>query len=158
MKKILLFILSCLVLCSCNEDTKENFEGEIISECSVPQVPLDIKKEELVLVESEVELYRLFEGYTEELPIIDFHKSKLLLIHGTHTKQVKEIKLNGFVKERYDNSYSMLTSVEVEDTDRDCYWTAAYVIPHDFYSPICLFLTISQRFKDCGGRWLYFKK
>ena len=159
MKKIILFILLCLEFYGCTEDSKENFEGEIISACSVPQVPLDIKKEELVLVDSEVELYQLFEGYTEELPIIDFRKSKLLLIHGTHTKQVKEIKLNDFVKEsEYGNSYYMFTSVEVEDIDKDCYWTAAYVVPHDFYSPICLFLTISQRFQDFGGRWLYFKK
>lgn len=148
-----------MTLCSCNEDSQENFEGDIIQVCSVPQAPLDIKKEELVLVESEVELNRIFKGYTKEIPIIDFCKSKLLLIHGTHTKQVKEIKLIGFVKEsEYDNSYCMLTSVEVEDIDRDCYWTAAYLVPREFYSPICLFLSISHRFQTYEGRWFYFLK
>lgn len=149
-------MLACMTACSCDDDGGEE---NIISSCNVPQVPLDIDKEKLVLVESEAEFNRLFAGHTKELPQINFRKSKLLLIHGSHIKQVKEITLDSFEKaDTNDDRYYMHVSVETEDIDKDCYWTAAYLVPQSFNKPICLFLSISNRFQVPAGKWLYFKK
>ncbi len=153
-KILFIAILSCLTACNCNDDVEEN----IIYSCSVPQVPLDIDKEELVLVESEAELNRIFAGYTKDLPQINFRKSKLLLIHGSHIKHVKEITLDSFDKDDTGDSYYMHINVETEDINKDCYWTAAYLVPRSFNTPICLFLSISHRFQLPAGKWLYFKK
>ncbi len=144
-------ILSCLAVCSCDDGDEEI----IISTCSVPQVPLDIEKEELVLVENKAELDRIFAGHVKELPQIDFLKSKLLLIHGSHRKQIKGIKLNVFQK--INNYYDMSVTVETEDMDKDCYWTAAYLVPQSFNTPICLFLTIQSRYNLPAGKWFEFK-
>lgn len=154
-KILFIAILSCLTACSCDN---EGDEGDIISSCNVPQVPLDIEKEELVLVESEAELNRIFEGHAKELPQINFRKSKLLLIHGSHIKQVKEIILDSFEKANTSDCYYMHVNVKTEDMDKDCYWTAAYLVPRSFNTPICLFLSISNRFQVPAGKWLYFKK
>lgn len=153
-KILFIAILSCLTACSCDN---EGDEGDIISSCNVPQVPLDIEKEELVLVESEAELNRIFEGHAKELPQINFRKSKLLLIHGSHIKLVKEIILDSFEKANNSDCYYMHVNVKTEDMDKDCYWTAAYLVPRSFNTPICLFLSISNRFQVPAGKWLYFK-
>ena len=147
-------ILSCLTACSCDDGGEEN----MICSCSVPQVPLDIEKEKLVLVESEAELNQIFVGHMKELPQVDFSKSKLLLIHGSHIKQVKEITLDWFKKADTNDRYYMHVSVETEDVDKDCYWTAAYLVPRSFNTPICLFLSISHCFQLPAGEWLFFKK
>lgn len=141
---------------ACSSD--EGYEENIITPCSVPQVPLDIEKEELVLVENEAELNRIFAGHTKELPQINFRKSKLLLIHGLHIKQVKEITLDSFEKAETGDSYNMRLCVKTENIDKDCYWTAAYLVPRNFYTPICLFLYIHHRLQTLGGKWFYFKK
>ena len=88
-------IIASLFITGCNSnlDSAYTSDESILSPCSVPQVPLDIENEVLVLVENEAELNRIFAGHTKELPQINFRKSKLLLIHGSHIKQVKEITL-----------------------------------------------------------------
>lgn len=154
-KIIIIAMLACMTTCSCDGDDGEE---NIISTCNVPQVPLEIEKEKLVLVESEAELNQIFEGHTKELPQINFRKSKLLLIHGSHIKQVKEIILDSFEKANTSDCYYMHVSVETEDIDKDCYWTAAYLVPQSFKKPICLFLSISNRVQFPAGKWLYFKK
>lgn len=152
-KILFIAILACLTSCS-SDDSSEEFG---IRSYSVPQVPLDIEKERLVLVESEAELNRIFAGHTEELLSIDFSTSKLLLIHGSYFKQVKAIILDSFYKYESDDYYSMLVRVETEDIDKDCYWTAAYLVPRRFNTPICLNLSI-PRYHYFDYTWLYFKK
>lgn len=161
MKK--LFFISCILTlmfttgCDSNLDSAHTQGEDLITPCSVPQVPLDIVKEELVLVESEAELNHIFAGHTQKLPQINFRKSKLLLIHGSHIKQVKEITLDGFEKDETGNGYDMRVSVRTENIDKDCYWTAAYLVPRGFYTPICLFLNIHYRLQTLGGKWFYFR-
>lgn len=147
-------ILACLTSCG-SDDGDEEFG---ISSCSVPQVPLDIEKHRLVLVDSEAELNRIFAGHTEELPQIDFSTSKLLLIHGSHHKQVKEIILNSFYKYESNDYYSMLVRVEAEDIDKDCYWTAAYLVPRRFNTPIGLCLSITYGYVTADVKMFFFNK
>ena len=146
-------ILPCLAACSCDDSDEES----IISPCSVPQVPLDLENEVLVLVENEAELNRIFAGHTKELPQINFRKSKLLLIHGSHIKQVKEITLDSFERVDTDKGFYLHVTVKTKDIDKDCSWTAAYLVPRSFDTPICLFLTISDSYQVLPGYWLYFK-
>lgn len=150
-KILFIAILACLTSCGSGD---EEFG---IRSCSVPQVPLDIEKKRLVLVDSEAELNRIFAGHTEELLSIDFSTSKLLLIHGWHFKQVKAIILDSFYKYKSDDYYSMLVRVEEEDIDKDCYWTAAYLVPRCFNTPICLNLSV-PRYHYFDYTWLYFEK
>lgn len=152
-KILFIAILACLTSCS-SDDGDEEFG---IRSYSVPQVPLDIEKERLVLVESEAELNRIFAGHTKELLSIDFSTSKLLLIHGSHFKQVKAIILDSFYKYKSDDYYSMIVRVEEEDIDKECYWTAAYLVPRRFNTPICLNLSI-PRYHYFDYTWLYFEK
>lgn len=151
-KILFIAILVCLTSCGSGD---EEFG---ISSCSVPQVPLDIEKERLVLVDSEAELNRIFAGHTKELLSIDFSTSKLLLIHGSHYKQIKAIILDSFYKYKSKDYYSMHVRVEAEDIDKECYWTAAYLVPRRFNTPICLNLSIPHRFQYYDYTWLYFKK
>ena len=151
-KILFIAILACLTSCGSGG---EEFG---IRSCSVPQVPLDIKKKRLVLVESEAELNRIFAGHTEELPPIDFSISKLLLIHGSHYKQIKAIILDSFYKYESYDYYSMHVSVETEDIDKDCYWTAAYLVPRRFNTPIGLTMSVSYGVETCDIKMLYFDK
>lgn len=153
-KILFIAILACLTSCG-SDDGDEEFG---ISSCSVPQVPLDIEKHRLVLVDSEAELNRIFAGHTEELPQIDFSTSKLLLIHGSHHKQVKEITLNSFYKYESNDYYSMLVRVEAEDIDKDCYWTAAYLVPRRFNTPIGLCLSITYGYVTADVKMFFFNK
>ena len=149
----LLFITGC----NSNLDSAYTSDESIISPCSVPQVPLDIENEVLVLVENEAELNRIFACHTKELPQINFRKSKLLLIHGSHIKQVKEITLDSFERADTDKGFYLHVTVKTKDIDKDCSWTAAYLVPRSFDTPICLFLTISDSYQVLPGYWLYFK-
>ena len=150
---LLIAIMSCMIASSCSDDK----DVKIIP-IDVPQVPLNIedtKKEELFLVDNEAELNQVFAGHTKELPQIDFKNFKLLLIHGSHIKQVKDITLDSFTKD--DKNYDMLVSIKTDDKDAKCYWTAAYLVPRDFKTPICLFLSIDNKFQLPQGKWFYFK-
>ena len=150
---LLIAIMSCMIASSCSDDK----DVKIIP-IDVPQVPLNIedtKKEELFLVDNEAELNQVFAGHTKELPQIDFKNFKLLLIHGSHIKQVKDITLDSFTKD--DKNYDMLVSIKTDDKDAKCYWTAAYLVPRDFKTPICLFLSIDNKYQLPQGKWFYFK-
>ena len=109
----------------------------------------------MFLVDNEAELNQVFAGHTKELPQIDFKNFKLLLIHGSHIKQVKDITLDSFTKD--DKNYDMLVSIKTDDKDAKCYWTAAYLVPRDFKTPICLFLSIDNKYQLPQGKWFYFK-
>lgn len=153
-KILFIAILACLTSCS-SDDGDEEFG---IRSYSVPQVPLDIEKERLVLVDSEAELNRIFAGHTEELLSIDFSTSKLLLIHGSDFKQVKAIILDSFYKYKSDDYYSMIVRVEAEDIDKDCYWTAAYLVPRRFNTPIGLCLSITYGYVTADVKMFFFNK
>ena len=151
-KILFIAILACLTSCGSGDEIFG------IRSYSVPQVPLDIKKKRLVLVESEAELNRIFAGHTEDLPQIDFRKSKLLLIHGSHYKQIKAIILDSFYKYKSKDYYSMHVKVEAEDTDKDCYWTAAYIVPRRFNTPIGLYLSVSHGAHTADVKMFFFNK
>ena len=100
-----------MIASSCSDDDID----VKITPINVPQVPLNIedtKKEELFLVDNEAELNQVFAGHTKELPQIDFKNFKLLLIHGSHIKQVKDITLDSFTKD--DKNYDMLVSIKTD--------------------------------------------
>ncbi len=148
-------IMTCMIASSCSDDDID----VKITPINVPQVPLNIedtKKEELFLVDNEAELNQVFAGHTKELPQIDFKNFKLLLIHGSHIKQVKDITLDSFTKVD-KGCYDMLVSIKTDDKDAKCYWTAAYLVPQDFKTPICLFLSIDNKYQLPQGKWFYFK-
>ena len=151
-KILFIAILACLTSCGSGG---EEFG---IHSYSVPQVPLDIEKERLVLVDSEAELNRIFAGHTEELLWIDFSTSKLLLIHGSHYKQIKAIILDSFYKYKSKDYYSMHVKVEAEDIDKDCYWTAAYIVPRRFNTPIGLYLSVSHSAHTADVKMFFFNK
>lgn len=150
-KILLIAIMSCLITSSCKDDE----DIKLIS-VSVPQISLNIEEDRLLLIDSEAELNRLFANHTKELPQIDFRNYKMLLVHGSHRKQIKEIVLDYFTKD--ENIYYMSVSVSTEDKDKDSYWAAAYLIPRSFKTPIALFLSMDYRAMPAAPvNILYFK-
>ncbi|MEE1141453.1 MAG: hypothetical protein UHP25_08750 [Prevotella sp.] len=138
---LLIAIMSCMIASSCSDDK----DVKIIP-IDVPQVPLNIEateKKVLFLVDNEAELIRRFAGHTKNLPQIDFKNFKLLMIHGLSACQVKEITTR-YEKSDSGDCYYMYVDVETGDVAKESYWTAAYLVPRSFNTPIGLALTVGN--------------